>query len=210
MDETPGTGSPISTKLDQIAKLARKLADTPLTTLSRLVTSTSSWLRRSVSAHARKDGAVGVDGQSADEYARPTSRRNLGRLLERAKSGAYRGAARATCVHPRRGQWRAKTARHPDLRGQGAATCRRDDAGSGLRDGVFGRPRYGFRPSRSAHQALDALRKSMVRIAGGWVLEIDILKVLRHDRPRPTARFCVSGCAMECSCGSSASGSMRA
>ncbi len=35
---------------------------------------------------------------------------------------------------------------------------------------------YGFRPSRSAHQALDALRKSMVRIAGGWVLEIDIRK----------------------------------
>src|SRR4028119_695106 len=33
---------------------------------------------------------------------------------------------------------------------------------------------YGFRPGRSAHQALDALRAAAVRTAGGWLVEIDI------------------------------------
>ena len=33
---------------------------------------------------------------------------------------------------------------------------------------------YGFRPGRSAHQALDALRSLMMGMHGGWVLEADI------------------------------------
>jgi group II intron reverse transcriptase/maturase len=33
---------------------------------------------------------------------------------------------------------------------------------------------YGFRPGRSAHQALEALRDGMMRLGGGWVLEVDI------------------------------------
>jgi group II intron reverse transcriptase/maturase len=33
---------------------------------------------------------------------------------------------------------------------------------------------YGFRPGRSAHQALERLRSSVQRMGGGWVLEIDI------------------------------------
>ena len=35
---------------------------------------------------------------------------------------------------------------------------------------------YGFRPGRSAHQALEALWKQTMRMGGGWVLEIDIRK----------------------------------
>jgi len=35
---------------------------------------------------------------------------------------------------------------------------------------------YGFRPGRSAHQALEALRNASVYMAGGWVLEVDIQK----------------------------------
>ena len=33
---------------------------------------------------------------------------------------------------------------------------------------------YGFRPGRSAHQALDALWKGLMRMGGGWVLDVDI------------------------------------
>ena len=33
---------------------------------------------------------------------------------------------------------------------------------------------YGFRPKRSAHQALDVLHDAATRIAGGWVIELDI------------------------------------
>src|SRR4029077_11751159 len=35
---------------------------------------------------------------------------------------------------------------------------------------------YGFRPGRSAHQALDALWHRLMGVRGGWVLEIDIRK----------------------------------
>jgi len=35
---------------------------------------------------------------------------------------------------------------------------------------------YGFRPGRSAHQALDALRNWLIRHGGGWVVEVDIRK----------------------------------
>src|SRR5438309_6623694 len=35
---------------------------------------------------------------------------------------------------------------------------------------------YGFRPRRSAHQALEVLQHQAVCMAGGWVLEIDIEK----------------------------------
>jgi len=33
---------------------------------------------------------------------------------------------------------------------------------------------WGFRPGRSAHQALDALQKGLMKMRGGWVIEVDI------------------------------------
>src|SRR3954469_24903265 len=35
---------------------------------------------------------------------------------------------------------------------------------------------YGFRPGRSAHQALEALRQRLMEVRGGWALEVDIRK----------------------------------
>jgi len=85
MEETSGL-VPISTRLERIATLARQLRDQPLTTLAHHIE--IEWLRE---AHrrTRKDGATGVDGQSANEYA-TNLEDNLRTLLERAKSGTYR------------------------------------------------------------------------------------------------------------------------
>ena len=33
---------------------------------------------------------------------------------------------------------------------------------------------YGFRPGRSAHQALDALWQGLMKLGGGWVIDLDI------------------------------------
>jgi RNA-directed DNA polymerase len=169
MDETKGS-SPISTRLDQIAKLARKFADTPLTTLSHHID--IEWLRE---AHrrTRKDGAVGIDGQSADEYATDLEG-NLGRLLERAKSGAYRAPpVRRTYIPKGNGEPRPlgiPTFEDKVLQRAVAMVL------EAVYETEFLDVSYGFRPGRSAHQALDALRESMVKIAGGWVVEIDIRK----------------------------------
>jgi len=35
---------------------------------------------------------------------------------------------------------------------------------------------YGFRPGRSAHQALSKLRDTMMEMGGGWVVEVDVRK----------------------------------
>jgi group II intron reverse transcriptase/maturase len=46
---------------------------------------------------------------------------------------------------------------------------------------------YGFRPGRSAHDALDALGREAMKMGGGWVIEIDIRKYfdsIDHGRLR--------------------------
>ena len=75
----------ISTRLERIATLARQVR-MPLTTLAHHID--LEWLRE---AHrrTRKDGATGVDGQTADEYAAHLED-NLRSLLARVKSGTYR------------------------------------------------------------------------------------------------------------------------
>ena len=35
---------------------------------------------------------------------------------------------------------------------------------------------YGFRPGRSAHQALERLWKQTMATGGGWIVEVDIRK----------------------------------
>jgi hypothetical protein len=46
---------------------------------------------------------------------------------------------------------------------------------------------YGFRPGRSAHQALESFRAQMMDCRGGWTLEVDLRKFfdnLGHDHLR--------------------------
>ena len=85
MQETPGS-VPISTKLERIATLARKSPGMAFTTLAHHID--LAWLREAYRL-TRKDGATGVDRQTAAEYA-TNLEDNLRSLLERAKSGTYR------------------------------------------------------------------------------------------------------------------------
>jgi retron-type reverse transcriptase len=50
---------------------------------------------------------------------------------------------------------------------------------------------YGFRPGRSAQQALDVLHREASKMAGGWIIEIDIRKYfdsIDHGRLREVLR----------------------
>src|ERR1700746_3660138 len=84
MAETSGSIA-VSTKLERIAKLAREMPQVALTTLAHHID--IEWLREAY-RRTRKDGATGIDRQTADEYARNLDD-NLRALLERAKSGSY-------------------------------------------------------------------------------------------------------------------------
>lgn len=120
----------------------------------------------------RKSGAVGVDGQTAAEYAADLEN-NLRRLLERFKSGSYR-APPVRRVHIPKGD--GKSTRPIGIPTFEDKVLQR--AVVMLLEAVYEQDfknfSYGFRPGRSAHDAREALRNGLMAMGGGWVLEVDI------------------------------------
>jgi group II intron reverse transcriptase/maturase len=180
MAETPSSTT-VSTKLERIAKLAREMPGVALTSLSHHID--MDWLREAY-RRTRKDGATGVDGQSAEEYAAKLEE-NLQSLLDRAKSGTYRAPA-VRRVHIPKGSGGTRPLGIPTFEDkvlQRAIAM----ALEAVYEQDFLSCSYGFRPGRSAHQALDELQRQTVWMAGGWVLEIDVEKFfdrLDHARLR--------------------------
>ena len=76
----------ISTKLQRIATLAREDPKRVLTTLAHHMD--VEWLIEAY-RRVRRNAAVGVDGQRAEEYEQDLEN-NLKLLLDRFKSGTYR------------------------------------------------------------------------------------------------------------------------
>ena len=87
MNGTPGPED-VYTRLSRIAELAREDPKRALTTLAHHID--IEFLREAY-RRTRKDGAVGVDGQTAEEYEKDLEG-NLRSLLERFKSGTYRAS----------------------------------------------------------------------------------------------------------------------
>jgi group II intron reverse transcriptase/maturase len=162
----------VSTKQERIATLAKQSPQMAFTSLAYLLD--LEWLKEAYQ-RTRKDGAVGVDGVTAEEYERDLEG-NLQRLLDSAKSGTYH-APPVRRVHIPKG---------------GSTTETRPLGIPTLEDKVLQRAivmllepiyeqdfldcSYGFRPGRSAHKALDSFRNQMMDSRGGWVLEVDIRK----------------------------------
>ena len=169
MSETPSSKN-ISTKLERIAKLARQAPTLALTTLAHHID--VEWLHEAY-RRTRKDGATGIDGQSAREYAEGLEQR-LESLLERAKTGRYR-APPVRRVHIPKDKRETRPLGIPTFEDK---VLQR--AVAMVLEAVYEQDfldcSYGFRPGRSAHQALDALNGTAVRMAGGWVVELDIRK----------------------------------
>ena len=112
MAETSGSIT-VSTKLERIAKLAREMPQAALTTLAHHID--IDWLREAY-RRTRKNGATGVDRQTAEEYA-SNLEVNLRSLLERAQVRQLRGATGSEGTHPER-RWLADaTHRHSHFRG---------------------------------------------------------------------------------------------
>jgi RNA-directed DNA polymerase len=76
----------VSTKQERIAKLAAANPAMAFTSLNQYLD--AEWLRYAYEC-TRKDGAVGVDRQTAQEYAADLEQ-NLQSLIDRLKSGRYR------------------------------------------------------------------------------------------------------------------------
>jgi len=164
--------SPVSTKQQRIATLAKQSPQMGFTSLAYLMD--SAWLHEAFQ-RTRQDGAAGVDGLTATEYE-ANLEVNLQTLLDRAKAGTYR-APPVRRVHIPKG---------------GSTTETRPIGIPTLEDKVLQRAvvmllepiyeqdfrdcSYGFRPRRSAHQALESFRNQLMDSRGGWVLEVDLRK----------------------------------
>ncbi|MGH7440673.1 MAG: reverse transcriptase domain-containing protein, partial [Polyangiaceae bacterium] len=136
----------------------------------------------------RKDGATGVDGQTADEYAANLTA-NLQRLLERAKSGTY-VAPPVRRVHIQKGKGdETRPLGIPTFEDKVLQRAVAMVLGA-IYEQDFYDSSYGFRPGRSAHQALEALWKQTMKSGGGWVVEIDVRKFL------DVASYCTSMCLL--------------
>lgn len=169
--KTPGTSSPVnvSTRLRRIAELARQAPQMAFTTLAQHID--VELLRAAVEA-VRDDGATGVDGKTAANYARDLGA-NLSRLVDRLKAGTYR-APPVRRVHIPKGDGRKTRPigipTYEDKVLQRAVTMVLE----AIYEQDFLPCSFGFRPRRSAHQALDALWSGLTAMRGGWVLEADI------------------------------------
>ena len=145
-----GTSSPepISTRLQRVATLARQSPQMVLTTLAYHID--VEFLREAYRL-TRKDAAVGVDGQTAQAYAVDLEG-NLEALLYRLKSGTYRAPpVRRVHIPKERGKTRPiGIPTFEDKVLQRAVTM--------VLEAVYEQDfldcSYGFRPQRSAHQAL--------------------------------------------------------
>jgi RNA-directed DNA polymerase len=160
----------ISTKQQKIADLARRAPQMVLLTLAHHID--QAWMEEAY-RRTRKDGAVGVDGVTAAAYEERLQE-NLSDLLERFKSGLYR----------------APPVRRVHIPKAGAKNKTRPIGIPTLEDKILQRAvlmvlepvyeqdfldcSYGFRPGRSAHQALEVLWQGLMGIGGGWVIDLDI------------------------------------
>jgi len=114
-----------------------------------------------------------VDGQTVAGYGENLEA-NLQSLLERAKSGTYR-APLVKRAHIPKSETETRPIGMPTVENKVL-----ERAVAMLLEPVYETEfldcSYGFRPGRSAHQALDAVRAAVMAMNGGWVLDVDVRK----------------------------------
>jgi group II intron reverse transcriptase/maturase len=163
--------TPISTRRQRIAQLAREAPGMAFTSLAHHID--IEWLKEAFRL-TRKEGATGIDGQTAEDYAAKLEE-NLQSLLGRAKSGTYR-APPVRRVHIPKGDGSSTRPigipTFEDKLLQRAVVMVLEQ----VYEQDFLDCSYGFRPGRSAHQALESFRNQMMEMGGGWVVEVDIKK----------------------------------
>lgn len=181
MSGTMRPGS-VSTKLLRIAELARREPKWVLTTLAHLID--VEFLEEAY-RRTRKDGAAGVDGQTAEAYG-TNLKANLQSLLDRFKSGSYHAPPVRRVYIPKGDSGKVRPIGIPTFEDK---VLQRAVAMvlEAVYEQDFRNCSYGFRPGRSAHQALEALWQGLTEMGGGWVVEMDIqsfFDTMDHGRLR--------------------------
>lgn len=171
MEDTAMSEVIVSTKQERIALNAERNPEVSFTTLAHHID--VKWLYEAYKK-TRKDAVAGVDGVTADEYAENLEEK-LKNLLDRAKSGTYRAPA-VKRVHIPKGKGR-------ETRPLGIPTFEDKILQRAVKmvlepmyEHDFRDCSYGFRPGRSPHMAISRMREELMKMGGGWVIDVDIRK----------------------------------
>jgi group II intron reverse transcriptase/maturase len=123
----------------------------------------------------RKDGAVGVDGQTAADYE-ANLLGNLQDLLDRAKSGTY-------VAPPVRRVHIPKAGSPHETRPLGIPTFEDKILQRAVLmvlepvyEADFLDVSHGFRPERGAHTAIGSLWQQAMKLGGDWIVDVDLRK----------------------------------
>ncbi len=159
----------VLTKQHRIAQLARLGPQTSFTALAHHID--LDWLRVAYD-QVRKDAAPGVDQETAASYSIDLMN-NLQSLLDRAKSGRYKAPPVRRVHIPKGPGGKTRPIGIPTFEDK---VLQR--AVAMVLEAVYEQDfmdcSYGFRPGRSAHQALESFYEQCKSIRVSWVLEVDI------------------------------------
>ena len=151
--------------------LREQCPDVPLNNLHHHID--MDWLLEAF-RRTRKDGATGVDGETAETYAADLHA-NLQSLLDRMKSGRYVAPpVRRTHIPKDNGESRPiGIPTFEDKVAQRAIVMVLEP----ILERDFHACSFGFRPGRSAHQAHKAVRDGIMSMPDGcWLIDADISK----------------------------------
>ena len=163
----------ISTRLQRITAMAKEHPDRVFRSIHHTI---DLDLLREAYRRTRKSAAPGVDGRTAEQYEHDLEG-NLQGLLDRVKKGTYRAPPVRRVYIPKAGGKRRPIGipTFEDKVLQRAVTM----VLSSIYEADFRSSSYGFRPGRSAHDAIEALWQATMP-AGGWVIEADIEGFFDH------------------------------
>jgi len=163
------TSSP--TFLPDIQWIARKATEAPNFVLERMAHHLNEDLLGEAFHRLRKDASPGIDGQTAAEYAEGLHE-NLRDLHERLRTQRYRATAiKRTWIPKDDGSQRPiGILILEDKIVQKAVAMLLEE----VFEQDFYEFSYGFRPGRSPHKALHAVRELIQRLNINWILDVDI------------------------------------
>jgi len=169
------TSESVSTKRIKVAERAQREPEARLLALAQLI---DEEMLMDAFERIRKDAAVGVDGIKKEEWGEALFG-NIRGLHERMKQGRYRHQPiRRAHIPKESGKTRPiGISCIEDKVVQNALTMVLEL----IYEPVFLECSYGFRPRRSAHDALRALNAECMRGKINWVLEADIESYLDHS-----------------------------
>jgi group II intron reverse transcriptase/maturase len=165
----PSNLEKVLTVQQRIAEVAQRSPEIAFTSLAHYID--FQWLEEAYH-RTRKDGAAGIDDVTGKDYAE-NLHDNLQNLLDRLQSGTYKAPPVKRTHIPKGTKGETRPIGIPTFEDkivQRAVVMLLEP----IYEHDFHDGSFGFRPNRSAHQALAEVWKATMDIAGGWVLEVDI------------------------------------